>query len=208
MDKCDPVDPSRITSAYRAALSGDEASWRLLERKLRRTAARIAQNLGVAYRERESFIDVVSQEVALALLEGGPDGFDERRGSLTTYVWQITRRRASAYLSALPAVGRRRPCKSSGRTNGEFPRIRELDDEVAESLAAPRSSSPSIRVDTQHDAAVLLAKAPPIVAHALRAMHRDGLSLGEIAEGLNVNRLTLRRRMDTFCRRMCEAAAA
>lgn len=208
MEQHDRITTSHANSVLRAALAQEPGGWHELDDILRRLASSVARRFGIDKRGRADFVEVVSQDVALAVLEAGPGGFDETRGGAMTWLWRITQAKASRYIAAIPAVGRRRPKKSKAPANRGRQRVRSLGDEHSESLVDPDVAREFELVAARHDAEVLLAKAPPKVARALRAVHWDGWSLAAVAEDLGIDRTTFSRRVEAFRGRMCEAAVA
>ena len=207
MEQHDRITTSHANSVLRAALAQEPRGWHELDDILRRLASAVARRFGIDKRSREDFVEVVSQDVALAVLEAGPGGFDEMRGAAVTWLWRITQAKASRYIAAIPAVGRRRPKKSKTPASRRQ-RVKSLGDEHSETLVDPDVAREFELAAASHDAEVLLAKAPPKVAQALRAVHWDGWSVAAVAEELGVDRTTFSRRMEAFRSRMCEAAVA
>lgn len=204
--KYDALDPARLNPVLSRAQESDGAAWEELMPTIRRIVRGVAKATDVPLAQRRDFVEVVSQEVALAVLKAGSGAFDPARASARTYLTAIARKCGASYWASLPTVGRRRPRsreKAQGTTLRVVPISPELEGEL--SLHAVDSFE---ALEASLDAKTILRAAPPLVAATLRAMHYEDRGQAEIAASLGVPRTTLMRRVDTFAARFHSLAAA
>lgn len=188
-----------LEDVCRRFLNGEASSITQFTLKIRPLVRRIVDRY--AWDLDRDLLDDVVQEMHLLLLQRREAVFDPGRGSAVTFVALIARRAARNINAQFAPAGRqtRPPAKREVSAFDAFrwkSRVRAIDALTAEQIPTVADFAPAI--DAQIDAEFILSVAPAPVAHGLRRVYYDKVSMEKAAREANLTRFALHRMINSF----------